>query len=205
MLLATAMQIQYLDLFLQLEEANDTYVPLVETQKTIQSSPSPEKMKYLEDTAEYTGFMRSYESICGDTRASKHGVNTQFWRNYIDMVDIYIHSIELYKQMMWIFSSSCLGKLLEFSLLLSRHNYACYMFLYYLRLLNRDTTHPGIKQQLEQEGFICEVVIQFLCQTTSGSSTSVYYQCRCSFTTNWNHCFPSKSRSSKGLDSYQIC
>ena len=67
MLLATAMQNQHLDLFLQLEEANDAYVHLIETLKTIQSSQSPEKMKYLEDTDEYTGFMRSYESFCGDT------------------------------------------------------------------------------------------------------------------------------------------
>ena len=66
------------------------YVHLVETLKTIQSSPSPEKMKYLEDTDEYTGFMRSYESFCGDTRAGKHGVNAQLRRNYIDMVDIYM-------------------------------------------------------------------------------------------------------------------
>ena len=90
LLLATAMQNQHLDLFLQLEEANDAYVHLVETLKTTQSSPSPEKMKYLEDTDEYTEFTRSYESFCGYTRASKHGVNTQFWRNYIDMVDIYM-------------------------------------------------------------------------------------------------------------------
>ena len=28
--------------------------------------------------------------FCDDTRVGKHGVNAQFWRNYIDMVNIYM-------------------------------------------------------------------------------------------------------------------
>ena len=58
-----------------------------------------------------------------------------------------------------------LGEMIGVFFAAGRHNCARYMCLYYLRLLNMDITHPGIKQQLEKEGFICEVVIQWM--TTS--------------------------------------
>ena len=58
-LLATAMKSKHLDLLLQLEEINDTYVHLVDTLKTIQVSPSHEKINNLEETGVYTSFMMS--------------------------------------------------------------------------------------------------------------------------------------------------
>ena len=144
-LLATAMKSKHLELFLQLEEINDTYVHLVDTLKTIQASPSHEKIKNLEETGVYTSFMMSYESFCDDTRVGKHGVNAQFWQNYIDMVNIIrTNDVDLFIFM--------LGEMIGIFFAANRHNYARYMCLYYLRLLNMDTTHPSIKQQLEQGG-----------------------------------------------------
>ena len=105
-LLATAMRIKHIDLFLKLEEANDSYGHLVETLKNVQTSPSPESMNDVEQTDEYKAFMMAYERFCGDTRAGKHGVNAQFWRNYIDMVEIHM----LCEQMMLTSLPSCLGK-----------------------------------------------------------------------------------------------
>ena len=45
-----------------------------------------------------------------------------------------------------------LGEMIDIFFAANRHNYARYMCLYYLRLLNMDTTHPGIRQQLERGG-----------------------------------------------------
>ena len=45
-----------------------------------------------------------------------------------------------------------LGEMIGIFFAANRHNYARSMCLYYLRLLNMDTTHPSIKQQLEQGG-----------------------------------------------------
>ena len=45
-----------------------------------------------------------------------------------------------------------LGEMVGIFFAANRHTYARYMCLYYLRLLNMDTTHPSIKQQLEQGG-----------------------------------------------------
>lgn len=89
-LLATALRIKHMDLYLQLQEANDSYMHLVETLKNLQASPSPEKMKKIKMTGEYKAFMASYEVFCDATRGGKHGVNAQFWRNYIDMVNMYM-------------------------------------------------------------------------------------------------------------------
>lgn len=83
-LLATAIRIKHIDLFLQLEEPNDSYAHLVVALKTVQASPSPDRMEYLEEREEYIAFMTTYDSLCDETRAGKHGVNAQFWRNYID-------------------------------------------------------------------------------------------------------------------------
>ena len=45
-----------------------------------------------------------------------------------------------------------LGEMIDIYFAASRHNYARYMCLYHLRLLNMDTTHPGIREQLERGG-----------------------------------------------------
>ncbi len=45
-----------------------------------------------------------------------------------------------------------LGEMIGIFFAANCQNYSHYMCLYYLRLLNMDITHPGIKQQLEQGG-----------------------------------------------------
>jgi hypothetical protein len=87
-LLATAMKMKHIDLFLQLEEENDRFGHLVDTLRNVQTTPSPEGMEDLEQSDGYRAFMMAYEHFCDDTRHGKHGVNAQFWRSYIDMVDI---------------------------------------------------------------------------------------------------------------------
>jgi hypothetical protein len=124
----------------------------VEALHNLQSYPSPEKMQELEKTRDYTSFMVEYESFCEDTRAGKHGTNAQFWINYIDMVDIYMlfsRAVRTNDVDLFIFM---LGKMIDIFFAANRHNYARYMCLYYLRLLNMDTTHPGVRRQLEQGG-----------------------------------------------------
>ena len=106
-LLATTMKIKHIELFVQLENANDTYKHIVETLKNVQTSPSPESMNDVEQTDEYKAFMVSYERFCDETRDGKHGVNAQFWRNYIDMVMYTCYLVELYVQMMLICLPSC--------------------------------------------------------------------------------------------------
>ena len=151
-LLATSMRIKHIELFLQLEEANDRFGHLVETLKNVKTSPSPESMDDVEQSDEYKAFMMAYEIFCDDTRHGKHGVNAQFWRNYIDMVDIYMlfsravrtNDVDLFTFM--------LGEMTDIFFAACRPNYSRYMCLYYLRLLNMDATHPGIRQQLERGG-----------------------------------------------------
>ena len=134
---------------MQLVEPNDSYEHLVEALKTIQALPSPERMEDLEKRDDYIAFMTTYKSFCEETRAGKHGVNAQFWRNYIDMTDIYMlfstavrtNDVNLYIVM--------LGKMIDIFFAASYQNYARYMCLYYHRLLNMDATHPGLRQQLE--------------------------------------------------------
>lgn len=89
-LLATAMRIKHIDLFLRLENITENYSKLVEALKGLNESPSPEKIEELERNDDYKAFMKAYESFCDKTKAGMHGVNAQFWMNYINMVDIYM-------------------------------------------------------------------------------------------------------------------
>ena len=148
MLLATAMRIKRIDLFLQLVEPNDSYEHLVEALKTIQALLSPERMEDLEKRDYYIAFTTTYGSFCEETRAGKHGVNAQFWRNYIDMIDIYILFSRAVRKNDVNPFIVMLGKMIDI-FAASRQNYARYMCLYYHRLLNMDATHPGLRQQLE--------------------------------------------------------
>ncbi len=96
--------------------------------------------------------MASYEVFCDATRSGKHGVNAQFWRHYIDMVDMYMlfsRAVRTNDVDLFIFM---LGEMIGIFFAANRQNYSRCMCLCYLRLLNMDITHPGIKQQLEQGG-----------------------------------------------------
>lgn len=151
-LLAAAMRSKHLDLFLQMQSANEGYTNLVKTLKAIQASPSPESMTALEKTEKYTTFMKAYEKFCSETRVGKYGVNAQFWRNYIDMIDIFMlfsRAVRTNDLNLFIY---ILGEMISVFFAANRHNYARYMCLYYLRLLNMDSTHPGIRKQLEHGG-----------------------------------------------------
>lgn len=125
---------------------------MVEALNNIQLSPSPEKMIEIEKSDQYVTFMKAYETFCNDTRAGKHGVNAQFWRNYIDMIDIYMSFSRAVKTNDLDLFSYMLGEMTKISFAANHHNYARYMCFYYLGLLNMDSTHPGIRQQLEQGG-----------------------------------------------------
>lgn len=71
-----------MDLLLQLEVSHDSHKHLIEALNIVQASPSPDKMKGLEETDEYIALMIAFESFCNDTKAGKHSVNAQFWMNY---------------------------------------------------------------------------------------------------------------------------
>ena len=66
-------------------------------------------------------------NFCNDTKAGKHGVNAQFWMNYINMVNIYMlfsravrtNDVELFCFMF--------GKMIEIILAANQPNYSCYM------------------------------------------------------------------------------
>jgi hypothetical protein len=151
-LLASCMRSKHIDLFLRLQDGNTHYLHMVDILKNLQETPTPERMDEIEKTNDYISFMESYETFCRDTEAGKHGANAQFWMNYINMVDIYMlfsravrtNDVELFCFM--------LGQMIDIFFAANKPNYSRYMCLYYLRLLNMDITHPGIRQQLEQGG-----------------------------------------------------
>ena len=79
-----------MDMFLQQEGAKYSKRHLVGALKKVQAPPSPNNMDDVEQEGKYTAFLLTYERSCDDTRACKHGGNARFWRNFIDMVDIYM-------------------------------------------------------------------------------------------------------------------
>ena len=65
-----------------------------------------------------------------------------------------------------------------------RLNCARHIMLYFLRLLNIESTHPGLKQQLQNGVFSIKLSENSFARQTIDMAVEV--GCRCSKTNNWN-------------------
>ena len=97
--------------------------------------------------------MKDYEKFCEETQSGKHGGTAQFWFLYINLVQRFLlmnravktNDIELF--------TYALKTMIPVFFACHKPNYSRHMLLYFLKLLNMDYTHPGIRDQLEKGAF----------------------------------------------------
>ena len=89
-----------------------------------------------------------YEDFCLETKAGSHGVNSQYWLNYVNVIDLYLlmsRAVRTCDVDLFIYS---LGEMNNVFFAANRHNYARYMTSYQQKLINIDSTHPGLKKTI---------------------------------------------------------
>ena len=125
---------------------------ILESLQSLQDSPTAEVMDTIEKSQDYISFMEQYEDFSNDTRSGKHGTTAMYWMMYMDLVGIFLlftRACRTNDLSLFIF---CLEKMVPVFFAACRPNYAWWMVRYHLNLLNMDTTHPGVRQMLENGG-----------------------------------------------------
>ena len=76
------------------------------------------------------------------------GANGQLWSSYLDMVDLILQFIRSTREANWEPHVACLLELLPWFHAYGRTNYARYLPVYILHMLQLPTTHPTAHEQL---------------------------------------------------------
>ncbi len=148
-MLATAFRILHFRSFL---EGHPMPQAMLDMLNEINSDPSPDKIQEFERSDVYTEFMESYMDYTEETTSGAHGSTAQYWMGYVSLVDIYLlfgracrtSDVDLYTYELDKMDNVFFGTF--------RPNYARWMLLFSLKLLNIDHTHPGLRQVLENGG-----------------------------------------------------
>ncbi len=148
-MLATAFRILHFRSFLETHPMPQAMLDML---NEMSREASPDKIQEFERSDAYTEFMESYMDYTEETMSGAHGSTAQYWMGYASFVDIYL-----------LFSRACrtsdvdlytyeLDKMDNVFFATFRPNYARWMLLFSLKLLNIESTHPGLKQVLENGG-----------------------------------------------------
>jgi hypothetical protein len=112
--------------------------------------PSPELFETLEQDHTFLNFVDMYDDFTKKTREGELGATAAYWIKYIDMVEVWL-----------LFSRACrtndvdlfvyaLHLMVPLFFACNKHNYARWMTMFVLHLVNMDKSHPGLRQILSR-------------------------------------------------------
>ena len=93
--------------------------------------------------------MQNYTEYSNLTLSGAHGSTAQFWMLYVKLVHHYLMLIRACKIASLDLFTYTLRQMTNIFFACNRLNYARWMVRYCLNLVNIDTTHPGMRQVLE--------------------------------------------------------
>ena len=93
-----------------------------------------------------------YLSYRDDVRQGKVGKTAQFWLKYMDKIWLVYTFLRTTKENNLDLHVSSLEKMCPFYFAMDHHNYARYLSVYYISMLNLATSHPGADELLRKGG-----------------------------------------------------
>jgi len=117
--------------------------------KSFADEPTPDSLCSILESASIGALLQRYEQFCDQTRRGEHGSTARFWLLYVDVVHIFLlfdracrtNDVSLY--------TYALGLMCPMFFATHKPNYARWMSLYHLNLLNMEASHPGIRTNFE--------------------------------------------------------
>ena len=117
--------------------------------KSFADAPTPDSMSTILESTEIDALLQRYEQFCDQTHQGQHGSTARFWLLYVDQANIFLlfdracrtNDVSLY--------TYALGLMCPMFFATHKPNYARWISLYHLNLLNMETTHPGIRTNFE--------------------------------------------------------
>ncbi len=145
-ILANAMQILHFERFLN--GSCELPKEFLGAYHNLNETPSPENMQHFENLPVFSEVMDKYDAFTEDTHTGKHGATARYWIMYIDLIGTFLlFSREIRTADLYLYTF-CLEHMCHIFFTTNHPNYASYMVLYVLKLINIDITHPGLWEVL---------------------------------------------------------
>jgi hypothetical protein len=98
-------------------------------------------------------FYNNYQSFLVEVREGKLGKTAQFWIGYVEKVALVLRFQRATKENNFDLHLACLEDMIPLYFACDHHNYARYLVVHLINLLNLQSTHPGAEELLRNNGF----------------------------------------------------
>lgn len=133
-----------------------------------ESNPDAEGMKHIKNLAENPSschlthvyenescqtFYRNYQTFLVEVSEGKLGKTAQFWFGYMEKVALVLRFQRATKEYNFDLNLACLEDMIPLYFACDHHNYARYLVVHLINLLNLQSTNPGAEELLRNNGF----------------------------------------------------
>lgn len=116
-------------------------------------NPSKDKLTEAMESKSLNDYFELYSEFKDSIRKGEHGKTAQFWLGYMDIIQMVLTFIKASKENNLDLHIAALYKLCPLFFAFDHQNYARYVPVYLMSLLNLTTTHPGATELLKRNGF----------------------------------------------------
>ena len=116
-------------------------------------APTAENLKKVEDSADFKTYFSQYQNFKTALRNGQHGKTAQFWLQYMDIIQLILTLIRATKENDLDLHIACLYRLCPLLFAFDHNNYARYVQVYLMTLMNLPSSHPGSTELLKNNGF----------------------------------------------------
>ena len=149
--------------FKEITDTNDTLLlhpEAFEMFQNLMKSPSSEMLKQTMENEKCRSYFETYQSFKTSVRIGKLGKTAQYWLSYMDNVWMILMLIKLTKSNDLDLHIAALYQLCPLLFAFDHHNYARYLPVYLMMLMNLNKTHPGSDDMLRKNGYnVCRSLI----------------------------------------------
>ena len=121
--------------------------------KQLIDTPCKETLNTVEQSEEFKAYFEKYNMFKSEVLSGDHGKTAQFWAKYMHVVEMILILIRATKENDLDLHIAALHALCPMFFAYDHTNYARYVPVYIMTLMNLDVTHPVCKKLLEQNGF----------------------------------------------------
>ena len=135
------------------QETSPLHPEAIEMFQSLTENPSSEMLNRTMGNEHCRAYFEAYQAFKASVRAGILGETAQFWVSYMDAVWLILMLIKSTKSNDLDLHIAALYKLCPLLFAFDHHNYARYLPVYLMMLMNLKKTHPGSEELLRKNGF----------------------------------------------------